>query len=327
MKRFLTSTAAAIALVAVPASAANAHQQAGAVLRVDRAHHRVEIVDSQHAVRSYAAPRRATRRLRAATKLTFHANGARITSLRAKGRTRKLVFYATVVSKGSAAALFRLGDGRELRLAGRARGHHKRSHRSSVRINVQGLSAGQLVLITEAFDRRGNLTITFKRVPAPDPDGDDEDQEVTGTITAIDEASLTIQTGDGRSMTFDASTDVLEDFDVGDEVEVTYFTDADGTFVADDIEPAGNGDDPGSDELDASGTVTAIAASSISVQVDGGGAMTFQADADLLDGFGVGDRVDVTYFEGDDGSLIADDIEPLDDSGDDPSPDPAPEGD
>ena len=46
----------------------------------------------------------------------------------------------------------------------------------------------------------------------------------------------------------------------------------------------------------------------------GSGSMTFAADSDLLDGVSVGDVVDVTYFQDTDGSLVADDVEPADDS-------------
>jgi hypothetical protein len=311
MKRLLTSTAA-IAVLALPASALAAGPQSGAVLRVDRAHHKVEIVDSQHAVRSYSAPRRAARKLRAGVKVAYRASGSRLTSLHAKGRAHKLAFYATVVSNASGTAVFRLGDGNKLRL------HHRKR---SVRINVQGLAAGQVVLVTEVFDRKGNLTITFKLMPTTRDPGD-ADRDVTGAITALSEDSLTMQTDGGQTMTFQASSDVLDGLDVGDDVDVTYHAEADGTLVADDVEPTDDGSDPGSDDLDAIGTVTAIGTSSITVQVDGGGAMTFAADSDLLDGWDIGDRVDVSYFQDADGSFVADDIESPGDPGDDPGPDP-----
>jgi preprotein translocase subunit YajC len=179
-----------------------------------------------------------------------------------------------------------------------------------VQINIQGLSAGQAVLITETFDRRGNLTITFKLVPAANPNGDD--QEATGTIVATDEFSLTIETDDGRSMAFQASTELLDGLELGDQVDVTYYSDADGTLVADDIELTELNDDPGNGGLDAIGTVSAIDVSSITVQLADGGMTTFEADADLLEGFSVGDQVDVSYYQDTDGLLVADDIEPLD---------------
>jgi Domain of unknown function (DUF5666) len=315
MKRLLPSCATAIAVLLVPAAAA-AQSQTGAVLRVDRAHHRVEIVDAQHAVHSYSAPRRAARKLRPGAKLSFQATGRRISSLRVSGRTHKLSFYGKVVNAGSRGAVFRLGDGKQLRLAKRQRprrAHHRRSRGTSVRINVQGLQPGQLVLITESVDSAGNLTITIKLVPAPDPTADDQD--VTGTITAIGPGSVTIQADGGSSMTFQASSDVLDGFEVGDAVDVTYYTEADGTLVADDIEPLDDGGDSG-DELDAIGVITAVGTDTVSIQVDGGGPLTFEAGPDLSDGFSVGDHVDVTYWQDDDGSLVADDIESADDPGD-----------
>jgi hypothetical protein len=312
MKRLVPSCAAAIALLAIPAAAS---AQTGAVLRVNRAHHKLEIVDSRHAVRSYTtASRRAVRKLRAGAKVSFQAQGGRITSLRPLGRAHKISFLAKVVSASSGKGLvLRLGDGNELRLGKRQLTRHAhRAHRSSVQIDIQGLDAGQVLLITETVDRAGNVTITIKLMPSSDPNGDDQD--ATGTITALGTGSLTIQTDDGQSMTFQADPMLLEDFSLGDDVDVSYYTDADGSLVADDVEPL---DDSGSDDLDAIGTVTAIAGDSITVQVDGSGPMTFQADSDLLDGVAVGDLVDVTYFQDTDGSLVADDIEPADDSGDD----------
>ncbi|HEY1593810.1 MAG TPA: DUF5666 domain-containing protein [Thermoleophilaceae bacterium] len=327
MKRLLPSCATAIALLLVPASAAAAAPQTGSVLRVDRAHHRIEIVDSQHAVHSYATPRKATRKLRAGVHVSFQSSGGRISSLRVKGRARKLAFYGTVVSTAGHGAVFRLGDGKELKLASSRQSHHSgRGHhtrRASVRINLQGLQPGQVVLITENADRTGNLTITIKLVPSStDPNGDDQD--VTGTITAIGATSVTIETDDSsQTMTFQASSDVLDGFDVGDDVDVTYYAAGDGTLVADDVEPVDDGsDDLGGDDVDALGVVTAIGADSIGIQVDGGGPMTFEADSDLTDGFGVGDYVDVTYAQNPDGTFTADDVEYADDgSGNDDSGD------
>jgi Domain of unknown function (DUF5666) len=312
MKRLLTGCATAVALLAIPATASAA---SGAVLRVERAHHKVEIVDSKHAVRSYALPRKAARKLHAGAKVSFQAQGGRISSLRVAGRAHKMAFYAKVVSSAAKGVVLRLGDGQQLRFGKRELGRHaghRSAHRSSVQINLEGLNPGQVVLITETVDAAGNVTITIKLMPGADPNGDDQD--VTGTITALGAGSLTIQADDGSTMTFQADPVLLEGFSVDDQVDVSYYTDADGSLVADDVEPL---DDSGSDDQDAIGTVTALDAGSITVQVDGGGPMTFQADADLLDGVMVGDYVDVSYFTDTDGSLVADDVEPADDgSGD-----------
>lgn len=312
MKRLIPSCAAAAALLAIPAAAC---ASTGAVLRVERSHHKVEIVDSQHTVHSYALPRKAARKLRAGAKVSFQAQGGRISSLRVAGRARKVAFYAKVVSSAAKGVVLRLGDGQELRLGKRQLGRHaghRRAHRSSVQINLEGLNPGQVVLITETVDAAGNVTITIKLVPGADPNGDDQD--VTGTITALGTDSVTIQADDGSTMTFQADPVLLDGFSVGDQVDVTYYTDGDGSLVADDVEPL---DDSGDDDQDAIGTVTALGAGSITVQVDGGGPMTFEADADVVDGVAVGDYVDVSYFTDTDGSLVADDVEPADDgSGD-----------
>jgi hypothetical protein len=316
MKRLLPSCAAAIALLAIPAAAS---AQTGAVLRVNRAHHKLEIVDAKHVVRSYTArPGHATRKLRAGAKVTFQAAGGRITALRVNGRARKIAFLGKVVSSASKGVVLRLGDGQQLRLAKRQFGRHH-AHRSSVQINLQGLDPGQVVLITETSDSAGNLTITIKLMPGANQNGDDQD--VTGTITALGAGSVTIQADDGSTMTFQADPVLLDGFEVGDQVDVTYYADAAGSLVADDVEPVDDGS--GAEDLDALGTVTALdpEAGTITVQVDGGGPMTFQADADLVDGVAVGDYVDVTYFQDTDGSLVADDVEPADTSGADGSGD------
>jgi preprotein translocase subunit YajC len=311
MKRLLPCCAAGVALLLLPA-AASAHSQTGAVLRVNRAHHRLEIVDSHHAVRSYTSNARgAARKLRAGAKVTFRAQGGRITALRLDGRARKIAFLGKVVSSSGKGLVLRLGDGQNLRLGKSQLGHHRRAHRSSVQINLEGLDAGQVVLITETVDGAGNETITIKLIPGADPNGDDQD--VSGTITAIGTDRVTIQADDGSSMSFQADPVLLEDFGVGDQVDVSYYTDTDGTLVADDVELL---DESGTDDLDAIGTVTALGDNSITVQVDGAGSMTFQADSDLLDGVALGDSVDVTYFQNTDGSLVADDVEPADNSGD-----------
>ena len=311
MKRLAPSCAVALALLLLPAAAS---AQSGAVLRVDRAHHKLEIVDAHHAVRRYTAsvPRRAARKLRAGSKVSFQAVGGRITSLRVDGRARKIAFLGKVVSAGGKGLVLRLGDGSQLRLGKRQLGHRGRVHRSSVQINLEGLDPGQVVLITEAVDGAGNVTITTKLMPNADVNGDDQD--VTGTITALGADSIAVQTDDGDTMTFRADPVLLEDFSVGDQVDVSYYTDSDGTLVADDVELL---DDGGSDDLDAVGTVTALGEDSITVQVDGAGSMTFEADSDLLEGVSVGDYVDVTYFQGTDGTLVADDVAPADDSSDD----------
>jgi hypothetical protein len=72
---------------------------------------------------------------------------------------------------------------------------------------------------------------------------------------------------------------------------------------------SGAGDDSGDDQL-AEGTITQISDGQLAVST-GAGTFSFSADPseDLTDGFLVGDVVDVSYYENPDGSLVADDVE------------------
>jgi hypothetical protein len=89
MKRLLPGSGLALALLAIPA-AAQAKPQTAAVLRVDRAHRSVELVDSQRVVRNYTLAGSAPRKLRAGARVAFQAHGKRISALRVEGRARKL---------------------------------------------------------------------------------------------------------------------------------------------------------------------------------------------------------------------------------------------
>jgi hypothetical protein len=90
---------------------------------------------------------------------------------------------------------------------------------------------------------------------------------------------------------------------------VTYYEDG-GALVADDVELVdGEADDS------VVGAVTDLRGDGLTVQVDGEGAMSFEADADVLQDVSVGELVEVTYYQDDNGTLVADDVEPADQSG------------
>jgi hypothetical protein len=305
MRRLLPAAGALLALVLLPA-AAQAKPQKGALLRVDRSHHRVEIVNARHVVRSYTVAGRLPSKLRSGAVVSFKPKGKKLSGLRVTGRTRKLTFYGTVVSSAKKGAVLRLSDGRSWKVGKK---QVKRAHGSSVSISLEGLDKGQVVLITMVTDSGGNVSITIKLVKGHDPTGG-EDDEAEGTVTAIDDTSITIDTGD-EEMTFEADADLLEDIQVGDDVDVTYYGDGD-TLVADDVELVdGEADDS------VVGTVSQVRGDGLTVQVDGEGAMSFEADADVLEGVSVGELVEVTYYQEDDGSLVADDVEAADDTGGD----------
>lgn len=160
--------------------------------------------------------------------------------------------------------------------------------------------------------------------------------EATGTITQMagDESSLSIQTASGQNLTL-ATEDpsLLDAFAVGQDVQVTYVQ-VGSALIASDVEAVtdptldgtGTTDDGatldgngtvtqippnGSPTLDVTGAITQIASdgSSLTLQTDSGQSLTFHADGDTLDGFQVGDSVDVTYTQDTTGGLSAQDVE------------------
>lgn len=167
--------------------------------------------------------------------------------------------------------------------------------------------------------------------------------QATGAITqmADDQSSLSIQTASGQTLTL-ATEDpsLLDNFTVGQDVQVTYVQ-VGSTLIASDVEAltdptldgtgTGTGSQNGPDDsgtldgsgtttqtapgngptLDVTGTITQIAPdeSSLTLQTDSGQSLTFQAGAGTLDGFHVGDSVDVTYTQDVGGQLTAQDVE------------------
>jgi hypothetical protein len=280
----------------VPA-AAQAKPQKGAVLRVDRGHHKVEVVNSAHLVRSYSVIGKLSSKLRSGALVTFKPIGKKANGLRIDGRTRKLAFYATVVSSAKKGAVMRLPDGLSWKIGRKLLKH-------------QGLAPDQVVLIRMITDRKGHVSFKFKILNSDDPTGG-EDQDASGTVTYVSGDTLTIDTGD-ENLTFVADPELLTDIQVDDEVDVTYYED-NGTLVADDVSLV----DDGTEDETVTGTVSEVRDDGLTIQVDGEGPISFTTeDPGLLEGVNVGDEVDVSYYTGDDGSLVADDVEPTDPSGD-----------
>lgn len=128
----------------------------------------------------------------------------------------------------------------------------------------------------------------------------------SGTIIQIpdDQSSVSIETASGQTLTFATDQSLLDAVSVGDDVQVSYVQ-AGSLLIARDVEPL--------DEqmLDATGTITQIAPdqSSFTLHTDGGESLTFQAEPGALDGFEVGDSVDVTYTHAISGPFTAQDVE------------------
>jgi hypothetical protein len=132
--------------------------------------------------------------------------------------------------------------------------------------------------------------------------------DATGTITQVSPTGVTINTDSGP-MTFAVdSSDLTDGFQNGDVVDITYVQNSDGSLTATDVEYV---------EQDASGTVTAVSAQSVTITDSSTGASeTFIADPSsglelctyAFDGVHVGDQIDVTYHQSAAG-LVADSVD------------------
>jgi hypothetical protein len=130
-------------------------------------------------------------------------------------------------------------------------------------------------------------------------------ESATGTITQVSDQGLTISTDQGP-LTFSADSDVTDGFQSGDVVDVTYVQNQDGSLTATDVEYV---------EQDASGTVTAVSGTSMTItDSDSGQPETFvtgpngvEVDGPSFQGVSFGDQVDVTYHQSA-GQLVADSV-------------------
>jgi hypothetical protein len=159
-----------------------------------------------------------------------------------------------------------------------------------------GLQACQAVTVT--YHQEANILVADSvQATGTSLSGDCADSRptdhVTGTITQVSATGLTLGTDQGpQTFTVD-SADITDGFQVGDLVAVSS---AQG--VAGDVEYV---------ERDATGTVTAVAAGSVTITGVGGPARTFVADPSqgMFDGIALGDQVDVIYHQSS-GQTVAD---------------------
>lgn len=241
-------------------------------------------------------------------------------------RTRS--FYATVVRANAQGLVVRTTSGRTLRFSAaqiarnRSPLMHKRpKHRrhglraasdsvsvpGPVAINIIGLQPGVTVLITETIAPDGTvmITITLPPLSANVP------QSASGVVTDVEDDVFELTTGDGADLRLHMSADQLSNLNLEtcDSVNVTYHQDA-GMLIADGAQVTGassSGDC--APTYDASGPITAVSGTSITITADQG-SMTFAvSDPSVTDGFQNGDVVDVTYTQNGDGSLNATDVE------------------
>ncbi len=143
---------------------------------------------------------------------------------------------------------------------------------------------------------------------ACDSDGTYYDtQDEYGPITSISDSSITIDTDDQGSMTYPLlpSASLSTGFVIGDQVDVTYTQNPDGTLFVTDVEYVEN---------DSTGVVTSVSNSQMTISVDSTGQSdVFSAGLEQtsFEGFPVGDEVDVTWHPAAGNAMVADGVDDL----------------
>ena len=343
MKRLLLI--AALAILALPASAMAEATSHGVVLSVTSGRHTLQVVDPSHIVHSFRFDG-ARARLKPGTVISFRASGATISGVRVTGHVSKLSYYASVVRSSGRHLVLRLGDGRTVKFAASSAaggplpsgssGREVLAHMASaptVTINIQGLAPGATVLVTETIGGGSiSISITLPTISTGSGSGSGGGAGsgsgggsgsgaggtiVQGTVTEVDAGTFDVQASGGSALVFHMNPSALANIDMSE---------CDTVFV--DYQPAGteldavNVDDYGTSDLgdcsatagssDEIGPITQISDSSITIDTADQGSLTFAVDptTGLTAGFNVGDDVDVTYeLDADGVTLDASDIE------------------
>jgi uncharacterized protein DUF5666 len=254
----------------------------------------------------------------------------------ASAKSRTFSFYARVVRSSASGLVVRTAQGKTLAFSARQISHtkspvtkrpkhqskhksrkgHKQSARAAVdttisagavTINLVGLQPGATVLITETIGSDGNVTITIT-LPAPTQVGQ---ESASGLVTDVEGDAFNVTTGDGSVLRFHMADDALSNLGLQscDTVDVSYHQDA-GMLIADSVKVTG-GSTSGdcAPTYDATGTITQVSDSGLTISTDQG-TMTFAVNsADVTSGFHSGDLVDVTYVKNADGTLTASDVQ------------------
>ena len=214
---------------------------------MDARHHKVELVDSAHAVHAYYF-RGTLPRLALGDSVSYRRSGHTISQVKKTARAFGTIsFYAKVVRSGSKKVRLRLGDGSAYRLSAKQVSTTPVAHAaavsaSTVTVQIQGLAPGQRVLISETVDARGHWTITIALPGSSTAGGGDatttgtgagsgdgsgdapgDDQLAEGTITQVSDSRLALSTGSGTlSFAVDPTAGLTDGFLVGDVVDVSY---------------------------------------------------------------------------------------------------------
>lgn len=318
---FITPVLVTLALPAL------AQASTGTVLSVSQQQHVVQIVAANKVVHAYKFTGHLTG-VKHGTELSFAASGSRVTHAHSVGLSHSFSFRATVMQSKNGVLVLSLSDTHLLRLTSKqlsgsnSRGAVRvellsnglRARASSVPINISALQVGETVVVTESTDTSGNVTVT---ITLPSRGAPGAEMTAAGLVNNVGTDSFDIITSDNSDLSFHMNSADLTDADLSscDEVSVTYHVENQ-TMVADSVNDNGPPDsgfcvDGGPGDGDVIGTITAVSATSITVDAGAadGGIQTFRlSDSSASEGFIVGDSVDVTY-EQDGIYLYADDVE------------------
>jgi membrane-bound inhibitor of C-type lysozyme len=324
MRRLFVLTAPMLAALAVLAAPALAQASTGTVLSVSQPKHQVQLVTADKVVHAYRFGGH-LQGVQQGTRLAFKAKGSHLTRARAFGKAKTFSFLGKVVQSGQTGVVLSLADSQLMHLAtGTSSSHaglHANCHTSStptVTINFN-LASGQTVMVTETTDSSGNVTMTITIPPGNESQFGPE-QTATGTVTSAGTAEFEIATADHSTLRFhmDPAALAAVGMSTGDAVVVSYHTD-DQLLVADNVvdsgpsassSGSGGGSSAGGGALEgsATGTITAVSASSITIATGATTTQTFSAQsASVTHGFIVGDAVNVTY-EQDGSKFVADSV-------------------
>ncbi|HEX3615773.1 MAG TPA: hypothetical protein VHU61_04495 [Solirubrobacteraceae bacterium] len=302
MRRLLSFTAPALVALALPALA---QANTGTVLSVAHSHHELQVVGANKVVSAYSFSGH-LHGLNRGTRLRFSTSGSHITSATVLGSAKAFSFLGTVARSGNGVLLLSLGDSQKLRLTARQIGHSHsaRTKGKSVSAEINGLQAGESVVITETTGSSGNVTITLTLPSGSGSRHSGSALSATGLVNNVGTSSFDVITASGADLTFHVDAQALANDDLSpcDSVVVSYHS-AGGSLVADDVNdngapdsgPCSSGSDSSNDWI---GTITSVSGTSVTVDagVDDGGVQTFAVDDPAItDGFLVGDSVDVTY--------------------------------
>ncbi len=151
-------------MLALPASAA---ASTGLVVNVTPGKHSIQLAGPNHTVSAYHYHGKLPKKVHAGSWISYKQSSHSISHVRSQHGSHTVSFKATVVKTSKGSVVLRLSDGSLVKFsAGKLRRHRRHAvlayaTAGDVTLNIQGLSPGETVLVTEEVDANGNLTITI----------------------------------------------------------------------------------------------------------------------------------------------------------------------